>query len=103
VKYLKTSSKAKFTKSTDRFVAGVAGGIAEYFGWGKAVTRIVMLVAIVISHGFLLIPYFILAWLMPNKPISENQSFTDRFNFMGGQAKKTRKEVKDAEVHDVDE
>ncbi|WP_235016603.1 PspC domain-containing protein [Pediococcus acidilactici] len=32
MKCLKSGFKSKFTKSNDRFVAGVCGGIAEHFG-----------------------------------------------------------------------
>lgn len=31
----------KLTKSSDKIVSGVFGGIAEYFGWDKAIVRII--------------------------------------------------------------
>ncbi|WP_252180878.1 PspC domain-containing protein [Pediococcus stilesii] len=104
--YLKSKSKMRFNKSNDRFVAGVMGGIAEYFGWDKALTRIIALVLIILSHGLLLIPYFILAWLMPSKTTNAYEQFTSRFNFMrdqGSTKKKKRKEIKNAEEHDVND
>lgn len=103
---MKSGSKTKFTKSNGRFVAGVVGGIAEYFGWDKALTRIIALVLIFLSHGLLLIPYFILAWLMPSKTTNAYEQFASRFGAMNGQRSKNekkRKEIKNVEEHDVDE
>ena len=34
-------TKKKLTKSSDKIVSGVFGGIAEYFGWDKAIVRII--------------------------------------------------------------
>jgi phage shock protein PspC (stress-responsive transcriptional regulator) len=107
VKCLKSGFKSKFTKSNDRFVAGVCGGIAEHFGWDKSLTRIIALVLILLSHGLLLIPYFILAWYMPSQNMGFFQQFANWTGFSGktpGQKQsRQRKEIKDAEVHDVDE
>lgn len=103
------NSKTKFAKSNDRLITGVSGGIAEYFGWSKALTRVIMLMLMLVSHGLLLIPYIILAWLMPSKPIEPNQGFASMFsNYMGSmngqsQNNKKRKEIKNVEEHDVNE
>lgn len=107
MKCLKSGFKSKFTKSNDRFVAGVCGGIAEHFGWDKSLTRIIALVLILLSHGLLLIPYFILAWYMPSQNTGFFQQFANWTGFSGktpGQKQsRQRKEIKDAEVHGVDE
>ena len=34
-------TKKELTKSRDKVVSGVFGGIAEYFGWDKTITRII--------------------------------------------------------------
>ena len=34
-------TKKELTKSNDKVVSGVFGGVAEYFGWDKAITRII--------------------------------------------------------------
>ncbi|OIK39522.1 stress-responsive transcriptional regulator [Pediococcus acidilactici] len=102
---MKSGFKSKFTKSNDRFVAGVCGGIAEHFGWDKSLTRIIALVLILLSHGLLLIPYFILAWYMP----SQNTGFFQQFcqlDWLFGKNSRTKaitakKRNKDAEVHDA--
>lgn len=50
-----------------RMIAGVMGGIAEYFGWSPTVTRIVF---VIISCASVAVPgiliYLILWILMPN-------------------------------------
>ncbi len=47
-------TKKELTKSNDKVVSGVFGGVAEYFGWDKAITRIMI--------------YFIAALVMPDAP-----------------------------------
>lgn len=59
-------TKKELTKSNDKVVSGVFGGVAEYFGWDKAITRII---------GAILI-YFIAALVMPDQ--SKNTSATRR-------------------------
>ncbi|WP_235016604.1 hypothetical protein [Pediococcus acidilactici] len=54
-----------------------------------------------------MIPYFILAWYMPSQNTGFFQQFANWTGFSGktpGQKQsRQRKEIKDAEVHDVDE
>lgn len=57
----------QLTKSDDKIVAGVFGGIAEYFGWDKAWTRIGGGV-LAFCTQFGLIMYIIAAIVMPAKP-----------------------------------
>lgn len=54
-------------KSNDEVVAGVAGGIAEYFEVDKTIVRIVWLV-LILAFGVGLLPYIICAVIMPEKP-----------------------------------
>lgn len=56
----------RLTKSKDKIIAGVLGGIAEYFGWDKAWTRIGGAV-IIFCTGFGLIAYIAAAIVMPEK------------------------------------
>lgn len=51
---------------TDKKIAGVCGGLAEYFELDSTVVRIVFVVA-VLGFGFGLLPYVIL-WLVLPKP-----------------------------------
>lgn len=60
--------KRRLTKSKDKVFLGVFGGIAEYFNWDKALTRIIGAFLIIfpgtVFAGMLL--YLIAARVMPN-------------------------------------
>ena len=57
----------KLFRSSNRIVAGVCGGIAEYFGVDPTVIRVLYLVLSLFSAGFPgVILYIILMILMPN-------------------------------------
>ena len=56
----------KLKKSTNKMVAGVCAGIAEYFGVDPTIVRIVYAVLAICSVGFPgLLLYIILALIMP--------------------------------------
>lgn len=58
---------AKLRKShTDKMVAGVCGGIAEYLGWDSTIIRVIFLIIIFSSVGSMVLLYFILALIMPD-------------------------------------
>jgi phage shock protein PspC (stress-responsive transcriptional regulator) len=57
--------KRRLTKTADRKVAGVAGGIAEYFGWDPTIVRIGWAAAMVASVGWSIPLYIALAIFMP--------------------------------------
>lgn len=60
-------TKKELTKSSDKVVSGVFGGVAEYFGWDKAITRAILIIFpgnIILG----LLIYFIAALVMPDAP-----------------------------------
>lgn len=58
----------KLTKSTDKQIAGVCAGIAEYFGWEVTLTRIAYVVLSLFSAAFPgIILYIILMLIIPEK------------------------------------
>lgn len=60
------SSKARLTRSrTDRKIAGVAGGIAEYLALDPTLVRVIWALVIILPGGFGLIPYIILWIALP--------------------------------------
>lgn len=78
-------AEKKLTRSADKKIAGVCGGIAEYFSVDPTVIRIAYVVLTFFSAGFPgLLLYLILMLLMPEKP-------------QGG------REVEDVEFKDVKE
>lgn len=57
----------KLRKSrTDKMIAGVCGGIAEYLGWDPTIVRIIFVVTTFIGWGSPVLLYFILALIMPD-------------------------------------
>jgi len=94
-------SRKELTRSNDNVrIAGVIGGIGEYFGWSSDIItfiRILYAILAFTSWGALIIVYFVAAWVMPKKPKNDrnNQSRTWQ-NSDKGYYKDGRK-IKDAE------
>jgi phage shock protein C len=60
---------ARLTKSNDRLLAGVCGGIAEFLGWQpRAVRALWVVVGILIAGIPALVIYLLLAVTMPPNP-----------------------------------
>lgn len=78
------NDKKELMKSNDKIIEGVCGGIAEYFGWDKAIVRIVIAV-LILSTGTLpgLILYVIAAIVMP-KPPKQTKEVTKPNDFDDG-------------------
>lgn len=58
---------AKLKKSrTDKMLAGVCGGFAEYLGWDSTIVRIIFILLIMMSGGTMVLLYFVLALIMPD-------------------------------------
>ena len=54
-----------FTRSrTDRWLAGVLGGIARRFGWNSTLVRIVFVVVSIASVAFPGIIVYLILWLL---------------------------------------
>lgn len=60
-------TKKKLTRSKDRILAGVCGGMAEYFGIDATIVRIGYVLISILSVAFPgIIVYLILMLIMPN-------------------------------------
>ena len=58
----------RLTRSQDEWIAGICGGIAQYFGWDKDLTRIIWLLLTLFTAGFPgIIAYIVLLILMPKE------------------------------------
>ncbi len=55
----------KLTLSNDRMIAGVCGGIAEYFGWDQTLVRIFYALATVFTAFSGTFVYLVLWIIMP--------------------------------------
>lgn len=68
----------KLMRSSNRMIAGVCAGIAEYFGWDVTLLRIVYVLASIFTAFAGVIIYVILWIVMPQKKYSEG--YEDRMN-----------------------
>lgn len=59
-----TTNKRLLRSSSDRWVAGVCGGIAEYFGWDPAIVRQAYVLLSVFSAAFPGLLVYIILWLI---------------------------------------
>ena len=59
-----TTNKRLLRSSSDRWVAGVCGGIAEYFGWDPAIVRLAYELLSVFSAAFPGLLVYIILWLI---------------------------------------
>ena len=71
-------NEKKLTRSSNRMIAGVCAGIAEYFGWDPTLLRIVYILA-TLFPAFAGVIIYILLWIvMPGKRSSDG--YEDRMN-----------------------
>ena len=60
------TDRPRLTRSHDRIVGGVCGGIAAFLGWAPASVRALYVVASIVSAAFPgIVAYLILWWVMP--------------------------------------
>ena len=59
-----TTNKRLLRSSSDRWVAGVCGDIAEYFGWDPAIVRLAYVLLSVFSAAFPGLLVYIILWLI---------------------------------------
>ena len=57
----------RLTRSQDQWIAGICGGIAQYFGWDKNLTRIIWLLLSLFTAGFPGIIAYIVLWILMPK------------------------------------
>ena len=59
----------RLTRSTNRWLGGVCGGIAEHLGWSPFATRLLFVLVSVLSAAFPGILVYLLLWIfMPPPP-----------------------------------
>ncbi|HLG52940.1 MAG TPA: PspC domain-containing protein [Steroidobacteraceae bacterium] len=57
-------SDKKLTRSRDRMIAGVCGGIAEWLGWGADKVRVIYVIVSILSAAFPGIIVYLILWLV---------------------------------------
>ena len=60
--------KKLYKSNIDRKVAGVCGGLSDYFEIDSTVFRLLWVAAIFFSLGTAVFMYFVFALIMPNNP-----------------------------------
>ncbi|MBB1020051.1 PspC domain-containing protein [Dietzia sp. E1] len=63
--YEPASQPKRLTRSEDRWIGGVCGGLADYFGLGPALVRVLFVASLLLPGPQLLI-YVILWFVMPD-------------------------------------
>lgn len=58
----------RLRKSTNRMIAGVCGGIAEWLGWDPTLVRVLYVLVSIFSAAFPGILVYIVLWLVMPKP-----------------------------------
>ena len=71
---------AKLTRSNKKVVAGVCGGLAEFFGLSASAVRIVFVLLLFITFGSVCIAYLILMAILPTNPQNSADSYVQRMN-----------------------
>ena len=75
----------KLVKSKDKKLAGVASGIADYFGIDPTLVRIAFVIGTIASGGPFLLAYIIMAFVMPDpekKALKSNPSPSERITII---------------------
>lgn len=59
-------SSQKLTRSSNRIIAGVCAGIAEFLGWDPTVVRLLYALITIATGGMGILVYFVLWIVMPS-------------------------------------
>jgi phage shock protein C len=61
------TARSRLTRSNDRIIGGVCGGLAAFLGWAPVSVRALYVVVSVVSAAFPgIVAYLILWWMMPD-------------------------------------
>ncbi|WP_081674420.1 PspC domain-containing protein [Butyrivibrio sp. VCD2006] len=70
----------RLTKSVDKKVCGVCGGIGEYFGIDPTIIRVIYLI-LLMTTGIGILPYIIAAILMDDAPEGRTSDYNREENY----------------------
>lgn len=57
-------NKKRLTRSTNRVIAGVCAGLAEWLGWDIALVRLLYLLVSIISAAFPGVLAYVILWIV---------------------------------------
>jgi phage shock protein C len=59
-----------YRSKSDKIIFGICGGLADYFEVDSTLVRVIAVILLFISGGFMAIAYIILAGIIPENPNS---------------------------------
>ena len=65
-----SDASKKLRRSSNKMIAGVCGGIADWLGWDVTVVRVLYVILTIISFGFGGIIAYIILWIVMPRPES---------------------------------
>ena len=69
------AQRRRLTRSSDRMLAGVCGGFAQFLGWSPTAVRALYVFVSIISAAFPgIVAYLVLWWVMP-PPDESSEAF----------------------------
>ena len=66
---MSTVNKTLFRSRDKRMVAGVCGGLADFFGIDPTIVRLLFVFGVIFGHGILLLIYLVLFMVVPEEPL----------------------------------
>ncbi|MGE5180117.1 MAG: PspC domain-containing protein [Bacteroidota bacterium] len=63
-----TDASRKLRRSSNKMIAGVCSGIAEWLGWDVTVVRVLYVILTIISFGFGGLVAYIILWMVMPRP-----------------------------------
>jgi len=66
-------NKRRLYRSDNAMIAGVCGGLAEYFGFDPSIVRILAVVLLVLLLGTPALLYLVMIFIIPRQPLDINQ------------------------------
>ena len=67
---MNTEVKRLYRSRSDRMIAGVAGGLGDYFNIDPTIVRLIFVFFVIFGVGSGVLAYFILMLLVPEEPLA---------------------------------
>jgi phage shock protein C len=68
-KKMNLGSKKLYRSRTNRWIFGVCGGLAEFFGIDPTVVRLVFVVGALLGFGSFILIYLVMFFVVPEEPL----------------------------------
>jgi phage shock protein C len=66
---MNTGSKKLYRSRTNRWIFGVCGGLAEFFGIDPIVVRLVFIIGALLGFGSFILIYLVMFFVVPEEPL----------------------------------